>query len=384
MSEDVCSQQLSSQTYKPDGCCFADAFQADQPAEIQRKMTGLRASEWRLRALLVLVAVSVSSSVSFGQGTAGWDSPAAIIPRSQRIEIKDQVEITSEIPGKIITLNPSARGEVVQKGDVVVELNSELIKKQLVELDAKAGSQVLIDYAEKTAIVAQKSMDIAEQMLKSKLEANEESGREIFSKDEILQRELEVIRAKAEVDKSQAELDKANEEKYFAELAAETKRAELAQYSIKSEIGGIVTDTHKKSVGAGVRQGDPILTIVNMDEVLAVLTVTPDYEDRINIGDTVLIRKSHGVANDGAGQGRRNFFGASSQNTASPASNPANDEGGSDETYVGTVTYIGPSSADQDNSMEIEAVIKNKQLTPGKYALREGASIQARIISPGR
>ena len=89
----------------------------------------------RTLTLATLCWFTSAATVCIGQDADDWDSPNAIRPESGRIDIKDQVEISAEIPGKITELNPSSRGGHVKKGEIVVRLKSDLINAQLKELD---------------------------------------------------------------------------------------------------------------------------------------------------------------------------------------------------------------------------------------------------------
>jgi len=325
-------------------------------------------------AIPLVAALLLVPSAVIGQDATGWDSPNAIRPEQQRVEVKDRVEIAADVPGKITELKATARGDTVSKGDIVVRLNSSLVEAQLKEAEAKANSNVLIEYADK-------SLDAAKFKLQTKQGANKvakERNIDVppFSADEIRQLELEVI-------KGEAELAKSKEDKHFAGLARDTKNVELEQYYIKAEIGGIVTDTHKRAVGSAVRQGDPILTVVNLEEVFVVLTVSPKYESQINIGDKVLVRRVFADSaaqedNSGGGFLRRKPV---AEGSATPTSLPAAQNAQADvKTFVGEITYIGSSQKNEANLMEIEAVVRNELAGPGKYWLREGANIDAVIL----
>lgn len=317
-------------------------------------------------------------AILFSQGNfaaadekAVWDSPAAIPAKSTRIEIKDRVEISVDIPGSITTLTPNFRGGVVEKGQLVVELDSKLVKAQLEEARFKASSTVLIDFAEH-------ALADATQNLQSKKARNEQTlantGREIYTPDEIRELELQVVKATAE-------LKKANQDKREAELALNTKETELEQYSRAANIGGIVTDLHTKSVGSAVRQGDPIMTIVNLEKVIAVLTIDAAHEDRVNIGDKVLVRRGRTSAGDGGDPlfNRQSSRERASAQLAAVAPKPQTDE----EIFVGQIVFIRPVKiADEENSFEVEAVVQNKAVGPGKFLLREGSFVEAVTVSP--
>ncbi|MEZ6132099.1 MAG: HlyD family efflux transporter periplasmic adaptor subunit [Planctomycetaceae bacterium] len=321
-------------------------------------------------ACLTVSAVVCGLSFVAADDIPKWDSENAIPAKSTRIEIKDKVEISVDIPGTITTLKPNFRGGVVEAGQVVVELDANVAKAQEAEAEAKAQSTVLIDFAKHALANAEFELD-------SKKRRNESTrastGRDIYTPDEIRELDLAVVKAKAELSKSL-------EDQKLAQLALKTKRAELAQFTRVANFGGIVTDLHTKSVGSAVRQGDPIMTIVNLDKVIAALTIDPSYEDRVNVGDTVLVRRRRESAGEGGGslfqsQNSRRLGEARLASVQPPSK-------ADEEVFVGKVIFIRPVKiADEENSFEIEAEIQNRADGPGKYLLREGSFVEAVVLS---
>ena len=228
---------------------------------------------------MALYATLLVLTTDGAQAADEFDKPKAIKADEARIEIKDQVEVSVEIPGTITKLIPNDVGGVVEKGQLVVKLDDELVHAQLAEAEEKAKSEILIKFSEI-------KLQQAEVELKDK-EARNKITPGLFS-------DTEIRRLKLDVEQGKAELQKSKHDKLLAELAAKTKEKELKQFTRHAELSGIVTDLHKKAVGAAVRQGDPIMTIVNLDSVLAVLTVSREFEDRVNVGDKVLIRRASG------------------------------------------------------------------------------------------
>lgn len=320
--------------------------------------------------LFAIVSLSLCSVSGQQPDAPRWDDPDAIRVSRTKIVIKesDQVEISVDIPGTITKLTPNARGGVVKKGQVVVELDDALVKAQLVELEAKATSTVLIKFAEH-------ALESAELKLKNRQEANKRtlarSGKTLYTPDEMRELELDVVKA-------QAELDKSHEDQRFAQLAMETKEVELSQFTREATMSGIVTEMHKKSVGSAVRQGDPIMTIVNLDRVTAQCVIDMEFEDRVSIGDTVLIRRTK--RSNGRNSALSRSFGNPDDAQLTAVQPQANDL---QEVFVGKVSYISPIKvADNSNSFEIEAVIQNKSTGVGKFLLREGSFVEAVVISP--
>jgi multidrug resistance efflux pump len=313
---------------------------------------------------MALYATLLVLTTDGAQAADEFDKPKAIKADEARIEIKDQVEVSVEIPGTITKLIPNDVGGVVEKGQLVVKLDDELVHAQLAEAEEKAKSEILIKFSEI-------KLQQAEVELKDK-EARNKITPGLFS-------DTEIRRLKLDVEQGKAELQKSKHDKLLAELAAKTKEKELKQFTRHAELSGIVTDLHKKAVGAAVRQGDPIMTIVNLDSVLAVLTVSREFEDRVNVGDKVLIRRRRATGSESVG-------GAFSDKTSAENVSPRQDESrGSalSEVFTGQVTLISPTlKTDLGYSLEIRAIIENRSPQPGKYLLKEGASIDAVILSP--
>ena len=313
----------------------------------------------------------ISSSVSYAQTQKEWDSPNAIPVVGARVEIKKQIEISVDVPGTLITLEPNERGEVVKKGQIVVEINKKKQQAELDELDHKAKTgTILIDLAitklENTELNLQKMKD-----------ANTIS--EVFPDTEVREQELAVSTAKAELEKARMDMK-------GAELTAATKRVELEQYTRIAEFDGIVVDLHKKAVGASVRQGDPIMTIVNFQEMLVTLTVNPIYKARINVGDRVLVRPK-AVNADGTisePEDDATLFNTSSRSTSGTAIRTSIPQTSSEEEIcVGRVSFVGAKrKSDADNSFLIECVVQNKTEGLAKYLLNEGSIVDAVILSP--
>lgn len=321
-----------------------------------------------------LTTLTFLATQAIAQGpTPRWNGPNAIPVSKGRIEILKQNEITVDVPGTLIVLEPGKRGGVVTKGQIVVKIDDRIAQAELKELDYKANSKVLIDYAKK-------NVEIETFYLEEMEEAIKKAGSAIYTANELKEQNLKINKAETEV-------AKAEEDKKVAELQSDTKRVQLEQYTKKAEFDGIVTDVHNKAVGTSIRQGDPIMTIVNFEQMRVVMEVDPRYESRINVGDIVLVkrlRKNAAAPASGspAPSGRRGFGdrGASTNQkikTAAPAIQPQAEEA----IFVGKVTFTnGLVRSDAAGSLEIEAVVENKVAGIGNYLLKEGVTVEAQIF----
>lgn len=310
--------------------------------------------------------LSVAPSTSSAQSDLNWDAPNAIKAFSTAVKIKDQVDVTVEIPGKVNQLKPNFVGGRVKKNDLVISLISDTVTAELAELELQAKSDVLVEYAKA-------KLNVAEEKLRDKTARNKESfekfGDYLFTEEEIQILKLEVLEAKAELAKSK-------QDKEAAGLKYKTKLTEVKQYTVYAPIDGVVTDLHSKANGSGVRQGDPIMTIVNLAEVTAKLQIPRQYESIVTIGDKVIVRRTGGskqAAPSGLG-------GVIKTSTLNPAkSNTAAASQQQDEVlFEGEIVFIVP---DQEgfSYLEVEAVVQNKFVNR-KYLLRQGSEVEAKII----
>ena len=190
-----------------------------------------------------------------------------------RMQIIREVPISTEVTGKLQTVNPGKEGLYVKQGDLMIEVADDLIRKEVAEAQMKADSVVEIEFA----VVA---LDKAEVDLKQRVEANLKY--QSFSENEIRQTQLEV-------QKSKASLAKAREDKEILSLTLETKTAQLAQYQVFAPFDGLVTKIHRWP-GQSVRPGDPVITITDMSLLRAVLKVDYERREEVFVGDSVEIR----------------------------------------------------------------------------------------------
>lgn len=318
-----------------------------------------------------------------------WNSPNAIKVLKANVVIKQTIDISVDVAGTIKVLNPSERGAIVAATQTVIEIDSDRTRAELnrLELDVKSADIAIT--------LQEKERELAELELEDKEKANRRTAGLIT--------ESEIRRLKLTLAQAVAKYEKANADKKAAEADVNVKKAELIGYTRKAEFGGIVTDLHNRAVGASVRPGEPIMTIVNYDRMLVSMEISPDSEDKIFVGDTVLIRRDRtagspairstdepsndnnnnagGVgkfglgANHDAFPGRQLLTRPRSILTSAPVQAPI--------IFVGKVTMTVGKRTVQDGRPTIEAVVENKMVAPGKYLLNEGTKIQA-VIIPAR
>ena len=314
----------------------------------------------------LMLTVIMTGGPCFGQAThqslrSLWDAAGNIKSSNVVVEISEQNEIAVDVPGTLSLLDPGARGGMVRKGQIVVQIDNRQAQAELEELEHKALADFEIDYA-------QTAIEFAETTLQDWKDRNLKNGSDIYGPEELRKQELEVIKAKAG-------LKKANHEKRAAELAAATKRVQLSLYTKTAEISGIVTDLHNKAVGTSVRQGDPIMTIVNFESMVVKMDVDPRFEAQISVGDKVIVKRTMASVNGSQPAPGNRFAKGEPTDAAEPA------EPGREYYFEGEVTFTGgQAKTDSSNSILIVAVVKNRMSGKRNYLLKEGVRVEAKII----
>ncbi|HQZ68517.1 MAG TPA: HlyD family efflux transporter periplasmic adaptor subunit, partial [Planctomycetaceae bacterium] len=222
-----------------------------------------------LVAIHRLLPVLALLFVSAGQVIA--QDPKPIRAEEARLELTRQVPISTEVTGRLRTVNPSRLGARVRMGDLMIEVEDELIKCEVAEAQSKADSEVEIKFA----VVAKEK---AELDLAQRREANLKREKS-FSDNEIRQSELEV-------QKTEAQRKKSIEDKEVLNLTLATKTTQLAQYNVYAPFDGIVTKIQRWP-GQSVRPGDPVLTVTDMSILKAVLKVDFRRRSEVFEGDKV-------------------------------------------------------------------------------------------------
>lgn len=294
-----------------------------------------------------------------------------------RMELIRQVPISTEVTGKLVNVTPNEEGQYVKEGDLLIEVNDELINKEVAEASKKAASVVEIEFTKV-------ALDKAKVDLQQREEANKEYPS--FSPTEMRQTALEV-------QKSEASLAKSLEDKEVLGLTLETKQAQLAQYKVHAPFDGLVTKVHRWS-GQSVRPGDPVLTITDMSVLRAVLKIDYKRRNEVFVGDPVEIRidttgrslradrnaftEDQPAVKDKTGD---ELFGRGGPSALEPAATAPEDE-----VFTGTIRFIDPTLENKSNTvyLSVHVDVPNRKDKFGRYLLQQGLPIDAVIIPQKR
>jgi multidrug efflux pump subunit AcrA (membrane-fusion protein) len=318
------------------------------------------------------------------------------------ISILDERRLSAEIPGLLKFLNPSTEGVIVKKGDVLVQLNDTIIRKQYDLAMIKAESNVEIEFAR---IALEKAKIDYETQLERQNERKQRTNNKVIPFTE-----SEMRQAKLELDKAIAQLEKTTEDKKVLEMEAAAKESELQQYSVIAPRDGTITMVHVRP-GQSVRQGDPILTLTDLSVVRATVSIDYGYGKLVSIGDEVEIvitqpdrissrsdsqkktgddPQRSGVLDDAPGlrdvpAAASPADGDSENETAAPPDAVSPDDKApakprTGEKFLGKVTFIKPQLSAEAKDVELFVDVPNRLDSNGQYALKEGVQVDARVI----
>ncbi len=302
---------------------------------------------------------------------------SSIKAEEARMELIRQVPISTEVTGRLVNVSPNEEGQYVKEGDLLIEVNDELINKEVAEASKKAASVVEIEFA-------RVALDKARVDLQQREEANKEF--QSFSPTEMRQTALEV-------QKSEASLAKSLEDKEVLGLTLETKQAQLAQYKVHAPFDGLVTKVHRWA-GQSTRPGDPVLTITDMSVLRAVLKIDYKRRNEVFVGDPVEIRidttgkslrpdpkaftEEQPAVKDKTGD---ELFGRGGPSAPAPVA-AAQEE----EVFTGTIRFIDPTLEKKANTvyLSVQVDVPNRKDKFGRYLLQQGLPIEAVIIPQKR
>lgn len=216
-----------------------------------------------LGLLMLLTATSGADD-----GSARSANPRRVRLEKCRITLIDHVTLASDRAG-ILSHVEFKEGDSVTRGIQVASIADDVAKATLAVAEKKAQNNVDINFAK----IAR---DAAEQEFKrlEKANQNAEGTRSVSL--------LELDKARLAADKARLSIEKAEHDLEVDKLDRNVKAAELKTFSVLAEFDGVVTKIYKKK-GEAVRQGDPVVEIVNTDKVR--------IEGRVKLADLRFAKK---------------------------------------------------------------------------------------------
>ena len=325
-------------------------------------------------ALFLTVILLLGSS-----GTAYAQQITRIKASQASIELKREVPISTEVAGRIVSVNPTTEGKHVKAGEILIQLDDSVIRAEVRRAQLEFEQQTEIEFA-------RASLDVAKAQLAQKVTANE-TRKGSFNAAELRTANLEVTKA-------DASLNKALGDKLLQEADVEIKKAQLAQYTVRAPFDGMVSELIRYP-GNNVRQGDPVMTLTDMSEMRAVVRVPYKERDKLFIGDQVeiVIREDSAPAADEPAP-----FQESPAKKADPFSDQCTEPGAAavpstepaDEVregvFTGEIMQIDPTVQviKQVSYVELIVYVKNRTDKYDRYLLQKGMPVDAFVLAKER
>lgn len=314
-----------------------------------------------------------------------WTNGAAYAQQITRIkasqasiELKREVPISTEVAGRIVSVNPTTEGKHVKEGEILIQLDDSVIRAEVHRAQLEFEQQTEIEFAKA-------SLEVAQAQLAQKVTANE-TRKGSFNAAELRTANLEVTKA-------DASLNKAKGDKLLQEADVAIKQAQLAQYTVRAPFDGMVSELIRYP-GNNVRQGDPVMTLTDMSEMRAVVRVPYKERDKLFIGDQVeiVIREDAAPAADEAAP-----FQESPAKKADPFSDQCTEPGAAvpatepaDEVregvFTGEIMQIDPTVQviKQVSYVELIVYVKNRMDKHNRYLLQKGMPVDAFVLAAER
>ena len=204
------------------------------------------------------------------QGTEAGSDGTVITMSLCRIRLIDRFTLASDQTGILAFVEPE-EGDVVRQGHEIAGLKDEVAAAAHQIAEKRADNDIQVKYASAAAAVAET------ELLKAM-----ETNRQV----EGAVPDIEIQRLRLAWEKSQLSIELAHDEFSIAGLEAKEAKARLKMYRVEAPSDGVVTQVYKRK-GEAVRQGDPILDLVNTDRVRV--------EGRVDVKDVWKVKRGMAV-----------------------------------------------------------------------------------------
>lgn len=202
------------------------------------------------------------------------------------VEARIVSKIGFEIGAAIVELRAD-HGDGVKKGDVLARLHAaaqeaKVVRAKAIVLSAEAGlMKVEANIAKARAVFAQKQA--------TNRRMQQLAGRNVVSEQTAEETQRDEGVAKADLSVALAEAEVANAFMADARAQLEVEEALLAQYVLTAPFDAMVVERHKE-LGAVIKAGDPIFTLVAAETVWALAYIDEARAGPIVEGQPAIVR----------------------------------------------------------------------------------------------
>lgn len=238
-------------------------------------------------AAAVGVGLMIFASVAMTQerettprgATKATAPPAKAVPsdlihvNSCHVNLIDKTQLAATRAGVLAFVKPE-EGHEVKLGEIVAKVKDEVAQAQLATAKLTAKNDIEIRFARKSSELAWQEHKKAEQ-------SNKQLPGTIT--------EIEMKRLFLAAEKADLQIENAQNEHAIAGSKAEEAGQLVLTHEVQSTIGGMVTKVYKRT-GEGVREGDPIVDIVNTERMRVMGYVPFKDISRVKKGDRVMVK----------------------------------------------------------------------------------------------
>ena len=239
--------------------------------------------------------------VTDGQAIKTGELLATIVPDELRADTEYYAQNAQGLSSQVHQSEATLRFQEKQTADQIVQAQSTLASA---EQQVKGAAADL----ENARLTFTRTQNLAQQHVASQQEADQ--ARTAFdaaqAKLDGLQKQADAARAAVSLARSNAEQVAARrsqvqiDEHMQAAAAAQRAKADvrLEYTQIKSPLNGFV-DVRAVRAGEYVNPGQPVMTLINPDDLWVRVDVEETYIDRIRIGDKLMVRLPSGDQREG-------------------------------------------------------------------------------------
>ena len=239
--------------------------------------------------LLVVIAVVKGGSRTLPQVSTEEIARRSIVERvsaSGKIQPEVQVKITAEVNGQITEL-PVKEGDIVAKGDLLVQLNPDIYDAALLRAEAGlnsaksnlASARAQVAQGEANQLAAEKAFQRAEALLAQK----------VISQAEYDQTEASYLTANANLTSANESVRSAEYAIRSGEASLQEAKDNLSRTTLRAPQAGVVTALVKEigeSVqGNGFTAGEVIMNVSDLSTMEVNVEVNESDIVRIHLGD---------------------------------------------------------------------------------------------------
>lgn len=236
-------------------------------------------------AVLGIIVVASLRQAAGGRGVKVYMEEASRRPRlvatvsaSGEVRPREEVNISSQVPGQITELNVE-EGDRVARGEILVQLDPERYRSEVLRLEAQ---------------VRMASVEVEKEQVALKTdEANLRRFEELYRQQIISDERLD--QARLAVDSGRISLRAQQERVKQVEADLARSRDDLSKTTLRAPMDGLVTRVNAKVgeqviIGTMNNPGTVILTLSDMDEVLAEVRVDETDVTSVKPGQPTEIR----------------------------------------------------------------------------------------------